>query len=90
MLHKLLVEQHRRLGVVRLDAPHVVGLLAVDGLHQRQHGVLEESSSRQWSLGGLGDMVGSLRPHRLQILVTRVEEKPFEILKRQQLKYFLW
>ena len=73
MLNKFLVKQDWGLGIIWLDAPHVVRLLAVDGLHQGQHGVLEEGPGCQGPLGRLGDVVGTLRPHRLQELVARVE-----------------
>ena len=83
MLYKFLIKQHWRLGIIGFDAPDVVRLLAVDDLHQGQHGVLEESPRRQRPLGGLGDVVSALRPHRLQILIAGVEQKPLEILEER-------
>ena len=83
MLHQLPVKQHRRLGIIRFDAAHIVRLLGVDGLHQRQHRVLEQCPGSQGSLGGLGDVLCSLRPHHLQEAVLGVEQESLEVLEQR-------
>ncbi len=63
MLHTLLVKECRRLDFVGLDATDVVGLLALERLHESHHRVLENGSGGQGAFRCFGNILGSIRPH---------------------------
>lgn len=83
MSYSLVVERARGFDLVWLDAPHIVRFLGCQVVDQRYDGVLEVGASCDWSLGGLCNVLGTLRPHQLQDILLTVIEKSLEVLEQR-------